>query len=111
VSARATTASHQGLHLKSGNEAVWDKIIELVGPRPVSAADPEQRARAASKRRFRDRGLSAIIVRKLIEAGIDAPERLLFMSVEAIAALDDIGPKRMIEIDAYRAKYLQRADL
>lgn len=91
--------------LESGSEAVWDKVIQLVGPRPGYRQDPERLETAKRKRRFRDRGLSAIIIRKLIEAGIDAPERLLFMSEADTKAVRGIGPARLQEIIDYRAKY------
>jgi hypothetical protein len=91
--------------IKSGNEAVWDRVLQLAGPRRVSPTDPAQLERKTRKRRFLNRGLSAITIRKLLEAGIDAPERLLFMCEADVKALHGIGPARLGEINEYRTKY------
>jgi len=90
-----------------GNESVWAKIIQRAGSRPRSESDAEQIQRAKAKQRFRDRDLSGITIRKLIKAGIDAPERLLFMSLAELGELRGIGPAERREIDAYRSRFVR----
>jgi hypothetical protein len=57
-------------------------------------------------KRFKDRGLSGMTIHKLIAAGLDMPERLLFMSSVNIGKLKDIDPVLRKEIDAYRARFV-----
>lgn len=63
--------------------------------------------RCADKRRvylrFAECGLNRRIVVALINAGIDAPERLLSMPPDRILLIQGIGPTLMKEIEQYRA--------
>jgi hypothetical protein len=86
---------------EKGNEAVWDKVIQCAGPRPRSEFDVDQIHRAKAKRRFRDRDLSGVTINKLIAAGIEAPEFLLFLTPAEIGRLKGIEPVMRREIDAY----------
>jgi hypothetical protein len=92
--------------LEKGNETVWDKIIQCAGPRrqPRSVVDEIQRVNRT--KRFQDRGLSGMTIHKLIAAGVDAPERLLFMSPAEIGRLNGIEPVMRREIDAYRSLFV-----
>jgi hypothetical protein len=45
-------------------------------------------------------------IHKLIAAGVDAPERLLFLSAEEIGRLKGIEPVMHREIEAYRARFV-----
>jgi hypothetical protein len=45
-------------------------------------------------------------IHKLIAAGVDLPERLLFMSAEEIGRLEGIEPAMRREIDAYRSRFV-----
>jgi hypothetical protein len=57
--------------------------------------------------RFRDRKLSPHTIEALIAHGIDAPERLLFMTKADLKAIPGIGKSSMAEIAAYRAIFIQ----
>ena len=91
--------------LEKGNEAVWDKIIQCAGPRPRSEFDVDQIHRAKAKRRFRDRDLSGVTINKLIAAGVEAPEFLLFLTPAEIGRLKGIEPAMRREIDMYRSRF------
>lgn len=54
--------------------------------------------------------LSPRVAEALVRAGLDAPERLLFLDTAAIKALPGIGPAARKEIEAYRARFLPASD-
>jgi hypothetical protein len=54
---------------------------------------------------FRDRGLSNPTVRALLDYGIDAPERLLFMTDAQLRKIRAVGVVSMQEILRYRARF------
>jgi hypothetical protein len=54
---------------------------------------------------YQGRGLSDRTVKTLIAAGIDAPERLLFMSKAELKGITGIGKAALAEINAYRVKF------
>ena len=56
--------------------------------------------------RLFDGRLPQRIAEALVKAGIDAPERLLFMSKVEIAALPGVGPAARREIEAYRMRFV-----
>jgi DNA-directed RNA polymerase alpha subunit len=56
---------------------------------------------------FSDRGLSRRTIDALLDASIDAPERLLFMSEQQIKGIPGIGKASVTEIASYRAKYIR----
>lgn len=56
---------------------------------------------------FKDR-ISAKLSRTLIAAGLDSPERLLFMPLSAVEALPGVGRAGLTEIQSYRSKYLDQ---
>lgn len=56
---------------------------------------------------FKNRGLSDRTVDALVACGLDAPERLLFMTTEQIKAIPGVGPKLTSEIAAYRSRFLR----
>jgi hypothetical protein len=90
---------------KKKNIEVWSEVEKRAGPRPKNSPDPERAATNAKKRRFKDRGLSTGTVTALIAAGIDAPERLLFLDFGK-HRLPGIGPAKLKEIESYRATYI-----
>jgi hypothetical protein len=92
--------------LDKGNEAVWDKILQCAGPRPQPGSVAEEIRRVNRTKRFGDRGLSGMTIHKLIAAGVDSPERLLFLSSVDVGKLKDIDPVLHREIDAYRARFV-----
>jgi DNA-directed RNA polymerase alpha subunit len=55
---------------------------------------------------FEQRGLSARCADALVTHGIDAPERLLFMTEAELRAVPGIGKAAMAEIAAYRSRFL-----
>ncbi len=55
---------------------------------------------------FANRGFSERTVRAILGCGIDAPERLLFMSEEQLRAIPGIGRLSFKEIVAYRGRFL-----
>jgi hypothetical protein len=93
--------------LEEGNEAIWSEIIRCAGPRPQPRSVAEEIRRVNRTKRFRDRGLSGMTIHKLIAAGIDAPERLLFMSPMELGKLEGIEPVMRREIDAYRSRFVR----
>jgi hypothetical protein len=61
--------------------------------------------RTGKRTMFYGRQFSDRTVEALIDAGIDAPENLLFMGDKEIASLKGIGSPKLKEIEAYRAAY------
>ena len=85
------------------NEAVWSEVLRRAGPKPPLRRDKT----SETKKLFRGRGLSPATITALIAAGIDAPERLLLLDLSK-QKLKGIGPAKLKEIEAYRARYLPR---
>jgi DNA-directed RNA polymerase alpha subunit len=56
---------------------------------------------------FGDRGFSKRTIKELLNCGIDAPERLLFMDEATLKSVPNVGPVSMKEIRSYRAKFLR----
>jgi hypothetical protein len=56
---------------------------------------------------FRGRQLSDHVVDALVAADIDAPERLLFMSLADIRAIPGIGKTGLGEIAKYRGRFIR----
>jgi DNA-directed RNA polymerase alpha subunit len=56
--------------------------------------------------RFAGRRLSRRVVDALLAAGVDAPERLLFMSEGEICKVPGIGKSAITEIKRYRRRFL-----
>ena len=66
-------------------------------------------ARALARRNaFNERGLSGRTVDALILAGIDAPERLLFLPESEVRKLK-VGPAGLNEVTRYRERFLPKA--
>jgi hypothetical protein len=66
-------------------------------------------ARALSRRgAFSDRGLSGRTIDALLEVGVDAPERLLFLPESELRKLK-VGPGGYNEILRYRERFLPKA--
>lgn len=57
---------------------------------------------------FRNRGLSNRVIEYLIEAGVDAPERLLFMAPAQLHDIPGIGKSALAEIMKYRSKFIPK---
>ena len=55
---------------------------------------------------FQNRGFSDRTIRTLVGCGIDAPERLLFMTEAQLRSVPGIGPASMKAILKYQAHYL-----
>jgi hypothetical protein len=62
--------------------------------------------RMLGSRLFRDRELSDRTIKALVKHGIDAPERLLFMTPEQLRVVPGVGNASFKEIVAYRARFL-----
>jgi hypothetical protein len=56
-------------------------------------------------RPFMNRGLSDRTIKALLDCGIDAPERLLSMSLDDLRKIPGIGKMSLAEIDGYRARF------
>ena len=54
------------------------------------------------------RGLSDHAVKALIDAGIDAPERLLFMTLAQLCDIPGVGKAALAEIMLYRSRFLPK---
>jgi hypothetical protein len=61
---------------------------------------------AAEPAPFRDRGFNDHTIRALVDYGIDAPERLLFMQPAELKNIRGIGKASFEEIMRYRAKFV-----
>lgn len=55
---------------------------------------------------FRDRGLSNLTIEALVKHGIDAPERVLFMTEAQLRTIRGVS---MRELRAYRARFISGA--
>ena len=64
-------------------------------------------ATTASRQLFLGR-IKTALADKLIDAGIDAPERLLFMSEQEIRALRGVGKAGLAEIQTYRERFMSK---
>jgi DNA-directed RNA polymerase alpha subunit len=104
-------------------DAPWGWAISRRGtrykrPRPRTEADKQAARRAMlsvlsgmgaehlKQYPFRDRGLSGRTVEALIEFGMDAPERLLFMQESEIEKIPGIGKASVREIRSYRERFI-----
>jgi hypothetical protein len=54
---------------------------------------------------FQNRELSDRTIAALVNSGMDAPERLLFMSASDVRKIPGIGKASMAEIDAYIRRF------
>lgn len=68
---------------------------------------PSDMAEPLAGARFQQRGLSEGTITALIAAGIDYPERLLFMDRAAVAALPGIGKAKLAEIQSYVVRFTE----
>ena len=59
-----------------------------------------------TKSLFRDKGLSDRTVKALLDCGIDAPERLLFMTPDQLAVIRGVGKISLREIMLYREQFI-----
>jgi DNA-directed RNA polymerase alpha subunit len=73
---------------------------------PATGADYAVFSRILAVSPFRDRCFKERTVEALVQHGIDAPERLLFMSTEQLRTIPGIGKAALAEIAAYRAKFI-----
>lgn len=55
---------------------------------------------------FHDRGLNDRTITALIDGGVDAPERLLFMTPAQLRGIPGIGKAAFAEITKYRSRFL-----
>lgn len=59
---------------------------------------------------FKNRGLSHRTIRALVDCGIDAPERILFMREAHLRRIPGVGAASMKELRAYRARFIVTND-
>jgi len=106
--------AHSGIHgpcphriklclTKTDNQAVWSEVLRRAGPPP-----PRRKDKTLEKKLFRGRGLSPATITALVAAGVDAPERLLFLDLNNQKP-KGIGPAKLKEIEEYRTRYLPRS--
>src|ERR1700680_3321149 len=57
------------------------------------------------KSRFEERGFSERAIKTLVDAGVDAPERLLFMTDVDLKSINGLGNSSLDEIDLYRSRF------
>ena len=55
---------------------------------------------------FKNRGLSHRTIKALVDCGIDAPERILFMPEAHLRRIPGVGAASMKELKAYRARFI-----
>jgi hypothetical protein len=66
--------------------------------------------RAFQRMMSEGRGLSKQTIEALIDAGIDMPERLLFMDAKAISSLQGVGTTKLKEIRSLSCDLRTRTD-
>jgi hypothetical protein len=59
---------------------------------------------------FQNRGLSDRTVKALLDCGIDAPERLLFMTTAQLAEIPGVGKVSFDEIMQYRSRFVSASE-
>ena len=59
---------------------------------------------------FRYRGLSDRTVDRLVAYGIDAPERLLFITPSQLRSIPGVGKRSLAEIIKYRTRFVVDSD-
>jgi DNA-directed RNA polymerase alpha subunit len=55
---------------------------------------------------FKNRGLSHRTIKALVDCGIDAPERILFMQEAHLRQIPGVGAASMKELKAYRSRFI-----
>ena len=55
---------------------------------------------------FKNRGLSHRTIKALVDCGIDAPERILFMPEAQLRRIPGVGAASLKELRAYRARFI-----
>ena len=70
--------------------------------------DAEQIDAYRRARPFQWRGLSDLTIKTLMDAGIDAPERLLFMTLAQLCDIPGVGKDALAEIMNYRSRFLPK---
>jgi DNA-directed RNA polymerase alpha subunit len=85
---------------KEMNDAL--RRIRSVSPIMKNIAE-QMNARA----KFGKRGLTERTIRALADCPIDYPERLLFMTEKEIQSIPGIGKVSLVEIIAYREKFIR----
>ena len=60
---------------------------------------------------FAYRGFSERTIRNMVASGIDAPERLLYLTETQLKRIPGTGAKSMAEIKAYRARFIPKDSL
>ena len=92
----------------SHEEALHLPQPRLTAERQRALANRKASARVALKNiPFRDRRFSKRTVDALVAHGIDAPERLLFMTEAQLREVPGIDKASMAEINAYRDRCLK----
>lgn len=56
---------------------------------------------------FASRGFSERTIKAVVGCGIDAPERLLFMTSVQIASIPGLGKSSVAEVAKYRSRFLR----
>jgi DNA-directed RNA polymerase alpha subunit len=78
---------------RKGTEAVADVL------KPIYDAIREMES-------FKYRGLSHRTIKALVDCGIDAPERILFMPEAHLRRIPGVGAASLKELKAYRARFI-----
>jgi len=82
-----------------------DKVKNTLSGRVAVMGLTEGLSESLHLARFEHRGLSDRTIVALVQAGLDAPERLLFMSRSSIRRLKGIGDVSSREIAEYQRQY------
>jgi len=69
-----------------------------------------QKAAEAARRRFRDRGFSPRTIDTLMDNGVDAPERLLFLERSALMRMAGVDKATLAEIGQYNNVFGREAN-
>jgi DNA-directed RNA polymerase alpha subunit len=79
---------------------------QTTAQRGAAAAMAEIAGKIIKMTPFQNRGLSDRTIEALTKHGVDAPERLLFMTERDLRLIPGVGKASLAEILAYRARFL-----
>jgi hypothetical protein len=91
-------AEHVKVNRKGEAGALADALHETVDGEILSKTAP-----------FQNRGLSDRTIQALINYGLDAPERVLFMTEAQLRTIPGVGTASKRELRAYRVRFISDA--
>jgi hypothetical protein len=97
--------SKKGTLYRKPNPSYWERMSDETRS-SILKRDGDFARRSMVQSMFRGRGLSNRTIDALVNAGIDAPEQLLFMSITDLRVIAGIGRAGLGEIAKYRSRFI-----